>query len=213
MKQKIINNFLPYVSKPGKYLGNEINSIHKNTENILLGTVVSPNIYENVMSAYGFRRFYVLLNKSFKAFWQRAFLPDPDNALEVLTKKEIPLFTLEENTPVKNSNIILIYIQDVLEYLSFSQLFRAIQIPLLRQERTPSDPMVLAIGPGILNPEPIAPFVDGFAIGEFEAFLPVFENFFKLPFIKEEVASLKLVFRSSRSGGMVDAAVSKTVGG
>lgn len=186
MKQKILFEYLSRVNKPGHFIGNEINVISKNAENLYHGTLLAPSAYNELMSSGTFRRLYVLLNKSIKAYWQRAFLPELGNDFDALSETGISLFTLEENTEVYKSDIVIIYVKDILEYLKFYHLFSAIDLPVFRQQRKSDSPVFIAAGPGLVNPHPIAPFVDAFYIGDIEILPQQIDKCLALPFTRDQ---------------------------
>lgn len=186
MKHKKIFEYLNRVNKPGHFIGNEINVISKNAENRYRGTLLAPSAYNELMSSGTFRRLYVLLNKSIKAYWQRAFLPELGNDFDALSETGISLFTLEENNDVYQSDIVIIYVKDILEYLKFYHLFLAIDLPVFRQQRKSDSPIFIAAGPGLINPRPIAPFVDAFFIGDVEILPQQIEKYMALPFTRDQ---------------------------
>ena len=56
------------------------------------------------------------------------------------------------------------------DYPYVLQILEGAGVPLLAAERRPGDPLVMAGGVAtFLNPEPLAPFVDAFFLGEGEA--------------------------------------------
>ena len=60
------------------------------------------------------------------------------------------------------------------------------QIPLRSEDRHDSDPIVLAGGPVATQPEPMAPFIDAFLIGE---------HFMRAPAIPAAVRAIKEALR------------------
>ena len=85
-----------------------------------------------------------------------------------MKEKNIPLFALESQEPVKNFDFLGITLQYEMCYTNILQLLDLSQIPLLAAERTNEDPIVIGGGPCTYNPEPIADFFDMFYIGEGE---------------------------------------------
>jgi len=61
--REVIEAALPFVSKPARYVGNEVNSIHKDWEKAETKVLLAfPDIYEIGMSHVGLRIIYHILN-------------------------------------------------------------------------------------------------------------------------------------------------------
>ena len=81
--------------------------------------------------------------------------------------ENVPLFTLESRTPVREFDLLGITLQ---YEMSFSNILEALDlagIPLRSADRT-DGPFVICGGPCAFNPEPLAPFVDLFVLGDGE---------------------------------------------
>lgn len=164
-----IDDFLPEllsVEKPARYFGNESGTILKETYSIRFA-LCYPDIYEIGMCNNAIRILYSELNSISNIVCDRVFTPKVDFA-ELLQHKQIPLYGLDTHEPIKNSDIIGFSIG--YELLATNVLFtlELAHIPILKKERTKSDPIVIAGGPGISNPEPYIDFFDGVWIGEAE---------------------------------------------
>ena len=73
---QIVDEILPRVSKPTRYLGNEYNSIHKDLTNIKTRIALAfPDLYEVGMSHLGIKILYHLLNKYDDIYAERVFAP------------------------------------------------------------------------------------------------------------------------------------------
>lgn len=127
-----------------------------------------PNRYYTAMSNLGFQAVYWLFNQEPETLCQRVFLPDPED-LQEYRRTDTPLFSLESQWPVRAFEVLafsLSYENDFPHLLTMMELAR---IPLLRKDRTETDPLIMAGGASVLmNPEPLADFVDFFAVGEAE---------------------------------------------
>jgi radical SAM family uncharacterized protein len=127
-----------------------------------------PNRYYTAMSNLGFQAVYWLFNQAPETVCQRAFLPDPEDIPEY-RRTETPLFSLESQQPVRSFDILAFSVSYENDYPHLLTMMDLARIPLLRKDRTEKDPLVLAGGASILmNPEPLADFVDFFVIGEAE---------------------------------------------
>ena len=127
-----------------------------------------PNRYYTAMSNLGFQAVYWLFNQAPGTVCQRAFLPDPEDIPEY-RRTLTPLFSLESQRPVRSFDILAFSVSYENDYPHLLTMMDLARIPLLRKDRTANDPLVLAGGAAIMmNPEPLADFVDFFVIGEAE---------------------------------------------
>ncbi len=131
-----------------------------------------PNRYALGMSNVGFQavhRFWSCLEDTAS---ERFFLPDPVEQ-EEYRRTGLPLRTLESGRPVRSFDAVAFSITFEPDAVNLVRMLRLAGIPPLARDRTGRDPLVVAGGPiTFLNPEPLADFVDVFAIGEAEALLP-----------------------------------------
>ncbi len=163
-----IKGMLPLVSRPARYLGNEINSIHKDHRKADLKVALAfPDAYEVGMSHLGLKILYHILNSKENIACERVYTPWVD-AQEIMRKEGIPLFSLESHTPLKEFDIIGFSLQYELSYTNVLGMLDLAGIPLKSEERKETFPLIMAGGPGACNPEPLADFMDCFVIGEGE---------------------------------------------
>jgi radical SAM family uncharacterized protein/radical SAM-linked protein len=167
LSKRIKEEFLPYVIKPGRYIGNELNVIKKEPEDKLKFALIYPDIYEIGMSYLGLQILYHIINKRPATLCERAFLPWPD-AEELLRKNTIPLFTLESHTPLKEFDILGFSLTYELDYTGVLNILDLSGIPLFSSERGEDFPLIMAGGFSAFNPEPMADFFDLFVIGDAE---------------------------------------------
>lgn len=79
MKIANINDILPLVEQPSRYLGSEINSIKKDYNNVKLSIALAfPDLYEVGTSHFGLQILYHILNKHENIAAERVFVPAPD---------------------------------------------------------------------------------------------------------------------------------------
>lgn len=167
-KKYIKNVILPQVKKPITYQGNELNATHKNLKDVFIRFAFAfPDLYEVGMSHLGMKILYGLLNEQPDVFCERVFAPWIDME-KLMRDKEVPLFTLETMDPVKETDILGFTIQYEMCYTNILNMLELSEIPLLSKNRTEQDPIVIAGGPCVCNPEPMANFIDLFVIGEGE---------------------------------------------
>jgi radical SAM family uncharacterized protein/radical SAM-linked protein len=167
--RKILDkSVLPFITKPGRYLGNEINSIHKSLDKVDLRFLIAfPDLYELGMSSQAVHALYHLLNRPDYVWAERVFAPWMD--LETKLKQvQLPLFSLESFTPLVDFDVIGFTLQYELTYTNILNMLHLGGIPVWSKDRNAQHPLIIAGGPGSSNPEPLAPFFDAFYIGDAE---------------------------------------------
>ncbi|MCK4384736.1 MAG: TIGR03960 family B12-binding radical SAM protein [candidate division Zixibacteria bacterium] len=167
LSEKIKKELLPFVMKPGRYIGNEFGAIKKDHQGKLKVVLAFPDVYEIGMSYLGLSILYHLINKRSNCVAERVFSPWVD-AEELLRKENIPLFSLETHTPLKEFDVIGFSLTYELNYATVLNILDLAGIPVFSSQRTEDDPLVIAGGPSALNPEPMAEFIDLFALGDGE---------------------------------------------
>ena len=102
MKNALSDEILLKVEKPARYVGNEINMVVKNLEDISVRFAFCfPDVYEVGMSHLGLQILYYFLNRRKDTYCERVFAPWTD--LEVhMREKNIPLFALESQQSIKD---------------------------------------------------------------------------------------------------------------
>ena len=169
LKDKI-ESVLPLVQKPARYTGGELNSVVKNKENIdLRFAFCFPDTYEIGMSHLGMKILYSLINSRDNYWCERVFAPDTDME-EIMRERGIPLFALESRDALADFDAIGFTLQYELCYTNVLNMLDLAGIPLRSANRGDSldTPIIVAGGPCVCNPEPLADFIDAFEIGEGE---------------------------------------------
>lgn len=163
-----IERLLPRVQKPARYVGNEVNSIKKDWQQVQVTMAFAfPDVYEVGMSHLGLRILYHEVNKRQDALMERVFAPWTD--LEELLRQEgLPLFSLESRRPLADFDLIGFTMQYELSFSNILNMLDLARLPLFSRERGEEHPLILAGGPCAFNPEPLADFIDAFVIGEGE---------------------------------------------
>lgn len=129
-----------------------------------------PDLYEVGMSNLGLRILCEALNRREDTYCERVFAPWTD--MEALMRREgVPLFTLETRTPVGYFDFLGFSLGYEMCYTNVLNMLDLSGVPLYAERRT-SGPFVIAGGSCACNPEPMAPFIDLFFIGEGEEALP-----------------------------------------
>lgn len=154
--------------KPGRYVGNELNSIHKpHLTGVMKLALCFPEMYEIGMSYMGMQILYNIINERPDSLAERAFSVWPDME-QVMRRKNLPLFSLESATPLADFDILGFHLTYEMTYTTALNMLDLAGIPLLSRDRRESDPLILAGGPSVMNPEPMAEFIDAFFIGDAE---------------------------------------------
>jgi len=167
LSEKIKKELLPFVIKPGRYAGNELGAIKKDHQGKLSVALAFPDVYEIGMSYVGLSILYHLINKRPDCVAERVFSPWVD-AEEMMRKSNIPLFSLETHIPLKEFDVIGFSLTYELNYTTVLNILDLAGIPVYSSQRTEDDPLIVAGGPSTLNPEPMAEFIDLFALGDGE---------------------------------------------
>lgn len=162
------DEILMSVEKSARYIGNEVNSIKKNPEDVdLRFCMCFPDVYEIGMSHLGIQILYEMMNRREDVYCERVYSPWPD-LHKIMKEQDIPLFSLESQDPIKNFDMLGITLQYEMCYTNILQILDLSQIPLLTKDRKDEDPIIIGGGPCVYNPEPIAIFFDILYIGEGE---------------------------------------------
>lgn len=163
---KTFQKILPRVEMPGQYVGSEVNSIIK-TDSKYHFALCFADTYEIGMSNHGLRILYEIINAQDNWSCERAFSPLPDMEHE-LRAANYPLCTLESGRKLSDSDLVSFSLQYELGIGTVFTILDLGGIPIKREERKESDPIIIAGGHATFNPEPFSDFFDLFFIGEGE---------------------------------------------
>jgi radical SAM family uncharacterized protein len=167
-KEFIYEDILPRVEKPGRYIGNEWNSVHKSLEGINIRFAFGfPDSYEVGMSHLGIKILYHLLNEQKDIYCERIFAPWPDMEKE-MRENNVKLFALESRDYIDKFDFIGFTLQYEMSYTNIVNMIDLAGLPVRSEERKEGQPFVIAGGPCAYNPEPLAGIIDLFAMGEGE---------------------------------------------
>ena len=167
-KLALSDDILLNIEKPARYIGGEVNSVMKDNDKVdIRFAMCFPDVYEIGMSHLGIQILYDMFNRREDTWCERVYSPWLDLD-KVLREKNIPLFALESQDPVRDFDFLGITIQFEMCYTNILQILDLSHIPLHAADRTEADPIVIGGGPCAYNPEPLAEFFDIFYIGEGE---------------------------------------------
>lgn len=167
MKHLLEEKFLPFVNRPGRYIGGELGSVIKSPEGRLNVALGYPDMYEVGMSYLGIQILYNIINNDDRFLCERFFAPDHD-AEEILRKENIPYFSLESFRPLKEFDLIGFTLGYEMTATNMLNILDLAGVPLRSSERTEDHPLVIAGGPVAHNPEPYRLFIDMFYMGDAE---------------------------------------------
>lgn len=169
MEKVDLKRILKKVEKPARYLGNEINAVHKDTSNPALVRYAHcfPDLYEVGMSHLGSHILYDVINKEEGVFCERVYAPQVDME-EKMRENNIPLFGLESRESIRHFDIVAFTLQYELCYTNILNMLDLAGIPLLKEDRKEGDPFVLVGGSCAYNSEPMTDFIDAALLGEGE---------------------------------------------
>jgi len=167
-KLALDDDILLSIEKPARYIGGEVNAVMKDKDEVdLRFAMCFPDVYEIGMSHLGIQILYDMFNRRKDVWCERVYSPWTDLD-KVMREKDIPLFALESQEPVRDFDFLGITIQFEMCYTNILQVLELSHIPLHASDRTLEDPFVIGGGPCTYNPEPLAEFFDIFYIGEGE---------------------------------------------
>lgn len=159
---------LPYVQSPAQYVGAEWNMTRKDPRAAALRFCLAfPDTYSIGMSYGGLHLLYEILNNRHDVYAERAFAPWMDMEAR-LRSNNLPLCSVETGTPLHDFDVVGFSLQYEMGYTNLLNMLDLGGIPVLARERGTDAPIIVAGGNCVVNPEPLADFVDLFVIGEGE---------------------------------------------
>lgn len=165
---KRLERILPRVQKPARYTGGEYNQIIKDKEKVDIRLAFCfPDTYEIGMSNLGMSILYHTMNSLDYVWCERVFAPWGD-MYEEMKKAGLPLYALESGDSVGEFDAVAFSIGYEMAYTTVLDMLDMSGIPLRSADRPELLPLVFAGGTACVNPEPMAPFMDLFVIGEGE---------------------------------------------
>lgn len=160
------------IERPSRYIGGELRSVVKDPSAVRLSVALAfPDVYEVGMSHLGLKILYSLLNREEWIAAERVFCPWTDLE-KALRENRTPLLSLETGKPLREFDIVGFSLQHELCYTNVLTMLDLGGVPLLRDQRSSKDPLVIGGGPMCFNPEPVADFFDLFLVGDGEEALP-----------------------------------------
>ena len=164
----ILEPLLPRVAKPIQYVGGELNSTVKDWDSASVRwALMYPDAYEVGLPNQGVMILYEVLNEIEDVLAERSYAIWPD--LEALMRAaNVPHFSIDSHRPLGDFDLLGFSFSTELGYTNMLSALSLANIPLRSQQRTMSDPIVIAGGHASFNPEPIADFIDVAVLGDGE---------------------------------------------
>ena len=168
LKAKIEKHLLE-IQKPSRYIGGEVGSVIKDRDKVdVRFAFCFPDTYDIGMSHLGMKILYSLTNERENYWCERCFAPSEDFE-QIMRENDIPLYALESLDPIRDFDFIGFTLQYELSYANILNMLDLAGIPVFAKDRTPElTQIVVAGGPCVCNPEPLADFFDIFILGEGE---------------------------------------------
>ena len=168
LREKIEKHLLD-IQKPSRYIGGEVGSVIKDKSKVdVRFAFCFPDTYDIGMSHLGMKILYSLMNERENYWCERCFAPSEDFE-NIMRENEIPLYALESLDPIKDFDFIGFTMQYELSYTNVLNMLDLAGIPIFARDRTEElTQIVVAGGPCVCNPEPLADFFDLFILGEGE---------------------------------------------
>ena len=163
-----LDKILLKVQKPGRYVGGELNQVVKPWNSVATHVAtIFPDIYDLGLPNLGLAILYDQINRRADALAERAYAPWTDMETE-MRAAGIPLFSLESKRALAEFDILAFSLPYETIYTNVLNILDLAGLPVRTINRDATHPLVIAGGHAVYNPEPMAPFVDAFAIGEGE---------------------------------------------
>lgn len=166
-----LDQILPTVEKPVRYVGGEWNSIVKDKAHVKAHIALCfPDTYEIGMSHLGLKILYSVLNAKNDLYAERVYTPwlDMERALRAAG---LPLASIESFTPLNEFDLVGFSLQYEMTYTNILTMLDLGGIALRSEARGEGVPLVIGGGPCVFSPEPLADFFDLLLIGEGEELL------------------------------------------
>ena len=130
-KLALSDEILLQVDKPARYIGNEVNMIVKDPKKVdIRFAMCFPDVYEIGMSHLGIQILYDMFNRREDTYCERVYSPWLDLD-KIMREKDIPLFAIESQEPIKNFDFLGITLQYEMCYTNILQILDLSKIPLI----------------------------------------------------------------------------------
>jgi hypothetical protein len=119
----LADEILPLVDKPSRYLGNELNAVRKEPSSVDVRIALAfPDLYDLGLGNLGIHILYAAVNALPWAACERLYAPARDLEAE-LRKRGLPLFTLENKSPVRELDLLGFTLQSELTFTNILNIW------------------------------------------------------------------------------------------
>ncbi len=157
---------LARVEKPSRYIDHEWGT-RSSAEADYRVCLVYPDVYEVGLPNQGIAILYAVLNEQEGISCERGYVPWIDMA-DAMREADVPLLSLEGAASLSSFDVVGLHLPHEMACTNMLETLDLAGIPLHAADRGEDDPLVISGGPSVYNPEPLAPFIDAFLIGEGE---------------------------------------------
>lgn len=157
---------LARVEKPSRYIDHEWGALSKKDADYR-ACLIYPDTYEVGLPNQGIAILYNVLNKQEGISCERGYVPWVDMA-DAMREAGVPLLSLEGAAPIASFDVVGFHVPHEMACTNYLEAMDLAGIPFYSSERGEDDPIIIAGGPSVYNPEPLAPFFDAVLIGEGE---------------------------------------------
>lgn len=157
---------LARVEKPSRYIDHEWGTL-SSPDAEYRACLVYPDTYEVGLPNQGIAILYNILNQQQGISCERGYVPWVDMADE-MRRAGVPLLSLEGAAPLASFDVVGFHVPHEMACTNYLEAMDLAGIPFYASDRGEDDPLVIAGGPSVYNPEPLAPFFDAILIGEGE---------------------------------------------
>lgn len=172
IEEEQLRKLLSSVKRPSRYIGGEWGSGPvKEGDGLVRICYAFPDLYDVGMSYLGFQILYPLTKSLPYADAERVYTPWPDMEA-AMRDSGTPIWALESKRPLADFDVVGFTLQYELSYTNILTILDLAGIPFRSAERGEEHPLVVAGGIGALAPEPVAPFIDAFMVGDGEVLIP-----------------------------------------
>lgn len=161
-----IEPLLAHVEKPSRYINHEWGTLSERDASYR-ACLIYPDVYDVGLPNQGIAILYAALNQAPGISCERGYIPWVDMA-DAMRAAGIPLLSLEGAAPVASFDVVGFHIPHEMAVTNVIEGLDLAGIPKLAADRGEDDPLIIAGGPSIYNPEPYCDFFDAILIGEGE---------------------------------------------
>ena len=166
--QLISEQLLPRVTRPVQYIGGEVNARRKDVHSAEIAVALGyGDTYGIGISHLGGEILYQMLNEMPGVACDRTYCPRQD-AEAVMREFSIPLFGWESRCALGGFDVIGFSLPYEMCATNVLTMLDLAGIPIRSDRRAQGDPIVIAGDAVADTPEPMAPFIDLFIVGDGE---------------------------------------------